>query len=91
MRGMGGSSESESEWPDSLRAKMWAQADDDDDALEGDELDGEFDESELEDDEFDDEFDDELDDDLIDLDDEYDTTGEEDRHAPGPPPRRYEE
>ena len=55
-----------------------------DDAVGDDELD------ELDDDEFDDDELDEFDDDLIDLDDEYDTTDEEERPGPGPT-RRYEE
>lgn len=53
-------------------------------------LDEEIDPADLEDlDE--DEVDGEIDDDLIDLDDEYDTTEEEQRHPPGQKPRRYDD
>jgi ribonuclease E len=69
----------------------------DDDELDDDEVDDELDDDELDDlddededdEDDDDEFDDDLDDELIDLDDEYDTTDEEERHGPGP--RRYDE
>ena len=85
MWGTVGSSELELPWNVAVPWDARAPKDDKDDGPKDDDL-GEG--ADIDDVEFDEEFEDEL----IDLDDEYDTTGEEERHPPpGHGPRRYDE